>query len=72
MSQPSEQQPPHERLSYRIADLPRITGIGRSTIYEAIAAGKLRAVKNGRATIVLSDDLKRWLASFEPIPAKVA
>ena len=42
-------------------DVTRLTSLGRSTIYQEIAAGRLRAVKIGRAVRVRRDDLQRWI-----------
>ena len=51
-----------EPLLLRIhPDVTRLTSLGRSTIYNEIAAGRLRAVRIGRAVRVRRDDLDRWL-----------
>lgn len=42
-------------------DVTRMTNLGRSTIYQEIAAGRLRVVKIGRAVRVRRDDLDAWL-----------
>ena len=56
------------KFAYAISDLPKIVSLGRSFIYEEIAAGRLRTVKAGRRTLVLADDLKSWLSSLaEPV-----
>ena len=39
-------------------------GIGRTKLYEAIAAGSLKARKCGKRTLVLRDDLREFLASL--------
>ena len=44
-----------------------ISGIGRTKLYEAIADGKLTARKNGSRTIVLRDELMRFLASLPEV-----
>jgi excisionase family DNA binding protein len=51
-------------LAYSIAEACEIAGIGRTSIYEAINSGELIARKNGRRTVILSDDLRRWLQSL--------
>ncbi len=56
-----------EQLSYTIADAVSVSGIGRSSIYKAIAEGQLRAVKNGRRTLILTDDLERFLNQLRPM-----
>ena len=42
-------------------DVTRLTSLGRTTIYNEIAAGRLRAVRVGRAVRLRRDDLHRWL-----------
>jgi excisionase family DNA binding protein len=37
-------------------------GIGRSKTYEQIAAGRLRALKVGKRTIIREDDAEDWLS----------
>ena len=54
-------------LAFTIADACKQTGTGRTTLYEAIRTGNLRAVKNGRRTIILERDLQRRLESLPPI-----
>jgi excisionase family DNA binding protein len=49
------------KLAYTISELPKLTGVGRSRLYQAISSGTLVAKKLGRRTIVLSSDLERFL-----------
>ena len=48
-------------IGLSIAAAVKASGIGRSTLYEAIADGHLPAKKLGRRTIVLQTDLRDWL-----------
>jgi helix-turn-helix protein len=50
--------------AYRIADVCKLTGLGRTSIYEAIKAGDLVARKWQRCTIVLAEDLAEFLAEL--------
>ncbi|MCH8112081.1 MAG: helix-turn-helix domain-containing protein [Proteobacteria bacterium] len=51
-----------EPLAYTIDESREAARVGRTTIYQEIAAGRLIARKVGRRTIILRDDLKSWLA----------
>jgi excisionase family DNA binding protein len=42
-------------------DVTGLTNLGRSTIYQEIASGRLRVVKIGRSVRVRRDDLETWL-----------
>lgn len=44
-------------------------GIGRTTAYQEIAAGRLRAVKVGRRTLITRDAAEAWLASLPSVQA---
>lgn len=47
-----------------LAEASVVSGIGRTKLYEAISNGQLTARKFGHRTIVLRDDLLRFLASL--------
>jgi excisionase family DNA binding protein len=47
-----------------IPDAARIAGIGRSTIYEELAAGRLAARKCGSRTIIPASALSEWMANL--------
>jgi excisionase family DNA binding protein len=55
---------PH-RLLYDIAEARQILGgIGRSSIYKLIQAGKLKSVKVGSRTMLTGDELERFARSL--------
>jgi excisionase family DNA binding protein len=58
------------KLAYSIREASLIACAGRTSIYEAIQSGDLRAVKRGRRTLILADDLHRWVRSFPVIEVK--
>lgn len=45
-----------------VAETVRATGISRSTIFNLIRDGKLKAVKVGARTLIRSDDLATFIA----------
>lgn len=57
-------------LAYTIGEVCAIARMGRTSLYEAIANGELTARKRGRRTIILADDLRRWLDSLPTIIPK--
>lgn len=56
--------PPPVKLAFTIEEAVAATGIGRSSIYEDIAARRLPARKRGRSTIILAADLAAYLAAL--------
>lgn len=54
----SEDRPHIEPISVRISAAVKLTGIGRSTLYELIKAGELETVKVGRSTFIRYASLK--------------
>ena len=61
----------HEAVGLSVKEAAEKSGVGRSTIYEAIASGKLKARKLGRRTIVLEADRREWLENLPVIKASV-
>jgi excisionase family DNA binding protein len=53
-----------ERLSVSPEEASALTGIGLTSIREAVSTGLLKAKKHGRRTIILPDDLKTWLRTL--------
>jgi len=61
-----------EAIGFSIAEAARMAGVGRSTIYEQLAIGRLRGRKLGRRTIITQTDLHEWLASLPAMTSKAA
>lgn len=51
-------------LALSIVEAARIGGIGRTSLYAEIASGRLRAIKRGKRTLILAEDLRAWLQSL--------
>lgn len=52
-----------DRITVRIKEACRITGIGRSKLYELIAAGEISVIKVGAITLVPIESLQSSLDS---------
>jgi excisionase family DNA binding protein len=50
-------------ITVRIREACRITGIGRSKLYELIGAGEIDTIKVGAITLISVASLHRFLAS---------
>ncbi len=53
-----------EKLAFSIRETCEIAGLSRTYIYAEIAAGRIKPVKAGRRTLILKDELQRWLGSL--------
>jgi excisionase family DNA binding protein len=54
-------------LAYSVLEACEVVRIGRTALYEAINRGELRAVKRGRRTLVLANDLRAWIEQLPTI-----
>ena len=52
-------------LAVAPAEAARLTGVGRTTIYEAIGAGALKSVKIGKRRLITIEALRAWLLAHE-------
>jgi hypothetical protein len=50
---------------YKITDAVRVLRMSRSIIYEQIKAGRIRTVKQGRATFITAAALADYIALLE-------
>jgi excisionase family DNA binding protein len=56
-------------MALKISEACVASRCGRTTIYEAIKRGELRALKRGKSTLILESDLRRWLESLPAMPS---
>ena len=61
-----------EKLAYSIKELTAAGGGSRSTIYENIKNGKLKAKKRGRSTIILAPHATEYLKNLPDFHEKAA
>jgi excisionase family DNA binding protein len=52
------------RRAFSISEFCLRYGVGRTNAYQEIAAGRLRAVKAGRRTLITHDSAEAWLAAL--------
>ncbi|WP_442680632.1 helix-turn-helix domain-containing protein [Sphingomonas sp. ASY06-1R] len=52
------------KLAYTLKEAIAATGIGKTSLYDDMAAGRLTAKKRGTSTIILTDELRRYLAEL--------
>jgi excisionase family DNA binding protein len=57
-------------LAYSVHEACEVARIGRTSLYQAIRAGELRAVKRAKRTLILVEDLHHWLDGLPAINPK--
>ncbi len=50
---------PHERLAYRLADVPNVLGLSLSHLRLMIGRGEIRAIRHGKATLIPAAEVAR-------------
>lgn len=58
---------PLVKRAYTIDEVTHVTPFGRTTIYEEIRAGRLKALKRGKQTIITDEELTRYIAALPAI-----
>jgi excisionase family DNA binding protein len=59
-------------LVYSIPEACSLAHTGRTALYQAINSGALPARKRGKRTLILDEDLRRWLQSLPSFAVKAA
>jgi excisionase family DNA binding protein len=68
MREQQEFRGPADVLAVGPAEAARLTGVGRTTIYQAIGAGALSSIKIGTRRLITIEALRTWLSSHEAVP----
>jgi excisionase family DNA binding protein len=55
------------KAALSVEDFCNSYGVGRTTAYEEISSGRLRAVKVGRRTLIPETSAADWLKSLAPV-----
>ena len=50
-------------VTFRINELAKAAGVGRTLLYEELKAGRLKAHKIGSRTVILIEDANAWIRS---------
>jgi excisionase family DNA binding protein len=53
-----------EPIAVSIQEAVRLSGVGRSSIYEAVNRGEIPIRKRGRRSLVMVEDLRRWIETL--------
>jgi len=56
-------------LAIGVSEACTVVGCSRAKLYREVRAGRLRARKLGRRTLLLSEDLERWLRALPVLVA---
>ncbi len=59
-------------VAYSISQAVAATGLSRSNLYVALGAGELLARKRGKRTVILAEDLRRFISSLPAFDADAA
>lgn len=55
---------------YSVPETLALLKIGRTKLYEEVAAGRIKAVKSGQRTLVPAQSIKDWIESLPTLPVK--
>jgi excisionase family DNA binding protein len=52
------------RIALTIGQAVTASSVSRTTLYRALQAGELEAKKRGKRTLIMADELRRWLENL--------
>lgn len=58
---------PAEKLMYTVKQVSEALGVGRTTVWKAVADAKLNAIKLGNRTLIPAESLRAWIASMPAV-----
>ena len=59
-----------DRISVRIPEAVRLTGLSRSRLYELMKSGDIQFAKVGSSTLILVESLRQFICSRRPEEAE--
>lgn len=67
---PAHERPP-EKWAFTLKEASAAIGVGKTTLYGAIADGHLVALKMGSRTLIPAESLRAWVASLPRVRQEV-
>jgi excisionase family DNA binding protein len=61
-----EQEASQNPISVSVRTATRLSGLGRTRLYDAIGSGEIASVRIGRRRLISFESLRRFLTSREP------
>ncbi len=58
-----------EPLAYTVAEATKAAAVSRTELYRSVQRGELTMRKRGKRSLILVDELRRWLANLPKAPA---